>query len=69
MAYLANKPQATDLLSQSQIDIQGNFSTANTNYGINHYPFDDGTVNVGKHKHVSLPPQLASPPTAFRSKS
>jgi len=55
MAYNANIPNPGDLLSVSQGDIKNNFLQANTSFGINHYPFDDGTANNGKHKKVSLP--------------
>lgn len=48
-------PQPNDLLSDSQGDLLQNFSAANTSFGINHYEFDDATVNNGKHKFVSMP--------------
>jgi hypothetical protein len=62
MAYQTTKPAPNDNLDVSVTDIQGNFSTANTVIGINHYPFDDLTANVGKHKFVDMP-KLASVPT------
>ncbi len=55
MAYKANIPQPTDLLDASQVDILGNFQSANTSQSINHYPFDDGTTKNGKHKFVEMP--------------
>lgn len=64
MTYNPSIPQPNDLLSDSQGDILQNFSAANTSFGINHYPFDNATVNNGKHKYVSLPPQVSSPATA-----
>lgn len=60
--YNPNIPQPTDLQNVSQVDILGNFSSANTTMGINHYPFDNGTVNIGKHKFVDMP-ILAAVPT------
>lgn len=55
MVYQPNKPLPGDNLSVSQGDINQNFTVANTEYGVNHYPFDDGTANHGKHKKVSMP--------------
>lgn len=54
MTYLPGIPLATDLLSVSQGNIKDNFTVANTVMGINHYPFDDGTANQGKHKFVEM---------------
>ena len=55
MAYDPNIPLPTDLLSVSQNDIKNNFTQANTSFGIDHYPFDDGTANNGKHNQVTTP--------------
>lgn len=55
MTYNPNIPQPTDLLSNSQGQILANFNKANSSFGINHYPFDNGTVNNGKHLKVELP--------------
>ena len=48
-------PQPGDFLADSQQDILDNFSTANTSFGKDHYPFDDLTANNGLHKQVSTP--------------
>jgi hypothetical protein len=68
MSYNPNIPQPTDLLSDSQQDLLNNFTAANTSFGINHYAFDNGTVDNGKHKFVSLTTQgttiAGSPATA-----
>jgi hypothetical protein len=62
MPYLPNIPQPNDLLSESQGDILGNFQSANTTYGINHYPFDNATVGqIGKHKYVEMPVSAVIP--------
>lgn len=60
MAYNQNIPQATDLLSQSQGDIQSNFQAIKTLVDINHVTF--GAADQGKHKWVTLPVQGATPP-------
>lgn len=48
-------PQSTDLLNVSQVDILNNFSSANTSFGIDHYAFDNGSANNGKHNTVTTP--------------
>jgi len=48
-------PQPGDFLADSQQDILDNFSTSNTSFGKDHYPFDDLTANNGLHKKVSTP--------------
>lgn len=63
MAYQPNVPQSTDLLSDSQSDIQGNFQAIQTLIDVNHYDF--GTADEGKHFAVSMPPQASSPAIAF----
>ena len=63
MPYDTNIPRATDNLNVSQGDIQGNFLTANTVMGINHYPFTDATIG-GKHKFVDMPILAALPSIA-----
>ena len=57
-----NIPQPTDLLSQSQADILGNFQALQTLIDVNHVDF--ASADQGKHKWVSLPIQGASPATA-----
>jgi hypothetical protein len=61
MTFNPNVPQPNDLLSDSQVDILQNFSSSNTSFGINHYPFDDATINNGKHKFVQMPVQGSTP--------
>ncbi len=55
MSFNPNIPQPSDELSDSQGDILTNFSTSNTSFGIDHYPFADLTANNGKHKWVTTP--------------
>jgi len=62
MPYQENKPQATDLLSQSQSDIQQNFAALKTLIDVNHDTF--AAADEGKHKHVTFPEQTADPATA-----
>lgn len=54
MVYNPNKPAANDNLSDSQVDIQQNFQTANTVFSVNHLPFDNVSGNEGAHKFVEL---------------
>lgn len=51
-------------MSNSQGQILANFNKANSSFGTNHYPFDDGTVNNGKHKFVDMPQLVAAPLTS-----
>lgn len=53
MSYNPAIPTPTDKLSTSQGDILGNFSSANTVFGVDHFEFD--AINGGKHKHVNMP--------------
>lgn len=55
MTYLPNIPQPGDLLSTSQGNLLTNFQQANTIFGINHYPFDNVTVDKGKHTFIQFP--------------
>jgi|SRR6185503_8603667 len=59
MAYQANIPQATDALSQSQIDIQNNFGALSTFLNVNHVDF--ASSDQGKHKWVTFPVQGSAP--------
>lgn len=61
MPYDPNKPGPNDLLSNSQLDIQSNFQTANTVMNVNHYPFDNVSGNQGKHKFVEMPVLAVKP--------
>jgi len=62
MTFNANIPQATDLMSASQSQIQTNFSQSNTAFGIDHTAFDV-VSNQGKHKKVSYLAPIADPAT------
>jgi hypothetical protein len=64
MAYQANKPQATDALSQSQIDIQNNFGAIQTLVDVNHVDF--ASSDAGKHYKVTFTDQTGDVP-AFLS--
>jgi len=58
MAY-KDIPLPTDVLSVSQQDIRGNFSQANTSFGVDHYAFNDITAQNGIHKQVRMKNQAA----------
>lgn len=60
MAYISNIPQPTDLFSQSQPQILGNFGAIKTLIDVNHVDFADAT-NQGKHNFVSFYPQTVAP--------
>ncbi len=48
-------PQPNDILSQSQAQIQTNFSQADTIFDVNHVTFDNSTVaERGKHRRVDF---------------
>lgn len=65
MTYNPTIPQANDLISQSQGQIQTNFSQADTIFDANHYTFDNATVaNRGKHRYSSYVEQGSDPATA-----
>lgn len=62
MAYLTTIPAATDVPATSQAQILANFQAIKTLVDVNHGTFS--AADQGKHKHVSLPEQAASPATA-----
>ena len=63
MTFNAAIPAATDLISQSQSQIQTNFSQSNTAFGIDHTAFDV-VSNQGKHKKSTYVEQAADPATS-----
>jgi hypothetical protein len=62
MVFNKNIPQPTDLLDDSQQDLLNNNIALNDSMGVNHYPFDNATVNNGKHKFIQLPEINAANP-------
>lgn len=52
MVYTLNRPQAVELLSDSQPIIRDNFNQANTSFGVDHYDFVDGTAQNGQHNVI-----------------
>ncbi len=54
-------PQPTDNLSVSQGDLLTNFQQLNTQFGVNHVPFDDSGSDKGKHKFVTFVEQSEDP--------
>lgn len=63
MSYNPNIPTPTQNLSVSQGFLKINFTTSNTSFGKDHYPFDDGTVNNGYHKDVHIVKRAGDPAT------
>lgn len=53
MAYKSNIPLATDKLSSSQPDINGNFTEINTYVNVDHIAFNG--ADQGKHKKTTFP--------------
>lgn len=53
MSYIPGIPNANDLISSSQSQIQTNFTQLNTQFAIDHVAFDAG-ANNGKHKQITL---------------
>lgn len=68
MTFNPTKPQANDLLSVSQSDLQTNFNQSNTIMGVNHINFDNsiypGAVpgDRGKHVQVVMKVPTVTPP-------
>lgn len=66
MTYNANIPQSTNLVSNSQAQLLENFSQLNTQFGIDHTPFNNaGSNGDGFHKKVTL--KLVTDPAAATS--
>lgn len=55
MTYNANIPLSTDLISNSQAQIQANFSQLNSQFAIDHVAFNTGSGNGdGTHKKITF---------------
>lgn len=63
MTFNPNIPQPNDLISQSQAQIQTNFSQSDTAFGIDHTAFST-VSNQGKHKKSSYIEQASDPVTS-----
>lgn len=61
MVFDPDIPQPRDNLSVSQADLLENFSELNTQFGVNHVPFNDPGANKGKHNFVTLVEQSEDP--------
>jgi len=71
MAYQSNKPMATDQLSVSQIDIQGNFAAIKTLIDVNLVDFassDQGKHNLSQYVNQSVDPTLGATEIAAYNK-
>jgi hypothetical protein len=58
MAYQSNKPESTDIRSQSQIDMQANFIAIKNLIDKDHKTFGD--TNEGKHIQLTIPNTVVS---------
>lgn len=64
MSYNPNIPAASNLISQSQSEIQTNFAQANAIFDIDHVTFNDATsADRGKHRKVTCI-EVSDPVTA-----
>lgn len=61
MAFLPNKPAASDKLKNSQPDIKNNFTEIDTSFSVNHETIGSG-ADEGKHKFVTYTLQTVDPP-------
>lgn len=55
MPFVANLPQPTDFLSNSQEDLRQNNLQLDASFGIDHYTFSNATADNGKHNQVTTP--------------
>lgn len=63
MTYNASIPQSTDFISNSQLQILGNFSQLNAQFLVDHTAFNTGSGNGdGFHKKVTLNVPLGADP-------
>lgn len=61
--YNPSIPNATDLISNSQAPFKTNFTQLNTQFGVDHVPFNNsGSNGTGFHKQVTLPTPLGGDP-------
>lgn len=68
MVYDPNIPAPTDLLSDSQADIQENFSQANVLFNADHIQFSDPT-DGGEHRKITYNDNLVADPSEVSPKS
>lgn len=61
MTFDPNIPQPLDDLSVSQGDLLTNFGQLNTQFAVNHVPFNDSSSDKGKHKFVTYVEQADDP--------
>ncbi len=67
MVLIRNLPQPTDILSDSQVDLQNNNNAIDTSFGLDHFAASNLTPNNGKHAMVTTPYAAApSTPTDVR---
>lgn len=66
MSYLPGIPAASDIPSQSQAQIKGNFTALDNIFDIDHVKYS-ATADNGKHKTVSFNDVIPNEPTAIPS--
>lgn len=65
MTYDPTIPAASDILSQSQVDIQTNFSELNSLFNRDHFKWNDATSSFrGYHRQITFPKVRSSAPPA-----
>lgn len=65
MTYNPNIPQAADIISQSQAQLQTNFAQADLIFDVDHVTFDNATAaDRGKHRKSTYIEQTVDPVTA-----
>lgn len=62
MSFTANIPASGQSLGNSRTQVLNNFAVLRSTIAVNHYDVNDAT-NGGKHKFVTMPPQVSSPAT------
>lgn len=65
MVFLANIPQPTDKLKDSQPQLLGNNQQLDSSFGVDHYTFSSTGGQTGKHNQVTTPSFIDSPPSGL----
>jgi hypothetical protein len=66
--YNPSTPNSTDLISATQAPIKTNFTQLNTQFGVDHTPFNNGGVNGdGHHTQVTLNAPVSVSPTGTQA--
>jgi hypothetical protein len=60
---IRNVPQPTDILSDSQADLENNNNAIDSSFGVDHYAASNLSANNGKHQVLQMPVQTPQPVT------